>query len=146
MKKRLIKLAILGLLDFSFGLAFGQTPHTATYAINASSCTTTTPCTAQVWRVVLPAKSICPAAGDVAYINVQTALVPPASNVSATNTHWDYVDTGSTLVSGGTYCGYATVTFTSGGGPSKASAIFQATIPTPPIVPPTAPDISVILK
>ena len=50
--------------------AYGQSGHTAVWAITNTSCTTTTPCTAQVVRVALPGNSTCPAAGDAAYINV----------------------------------------------------------------------------
>ncbi len=114
--------------------AFSQQAHTAVWAITATSCTTATPCTTAIWRVAMSGNSTCPAAGNVAYINVQPALVPLPGNVTPTGTHWDYTDTGASLTNGSTYCGYSTVT--SGGVVSAPSAIFQGTIPTP-MSPPT---------
>jgi len=140
MKKRLIQIAVLGLLGFSVGWAFGQTPHTATYTISSTQCTTDSPCTAAIYRVVIPSGT-CPAAWDAKYIQVQSNL--PGSTITSTGTTWNYVDSGSTLVSGATYCGYSTVA--NGGGPSQASAVFQGQIPTPPVIP-LPPIIKVILK
>ena len=132
----------LVLLAFALSCsAFAQTPHTAAWTINTPTCTTTTACTAQIWRVVIPAGGTCPGAGDAAYINVQSAL--PGTTITATQTTWNYVDSGASLVSGATYCGYATYT-TAGGAPSLASAIFQSKIPTPVVLP--APGIAVTLK
>lgn len=142
MKPNSIQLLIILFVILWAGNAFGQA-HTATYAIDSTSCTTATPCTAQIWRVVMPGNSSCPAAGNAAYINVVTSLAPATQ--ASNGSHWDYTDTGSTLTSGSTYCGYKTVTFNSGGGPSGASAIFQGTIPTPPVAPPP-PTGTVILK
>jgi hypothetical protein len=121
--------------------AHGQAvSHTATYSINNSGCTTTAICTAQIWRAVISGGT-CPVAGNAAYIQVQSALA--ATSTSSTTSHWDYIDSGSTLTSGSIYCGYATNTFLSGGGPSAASAIFQGQIPTPTAA---APIIAVTLK
>jgi hypothetical protein len=130
------------LLVMLWGVSAHAQSHTATYSINDASCTTTAPCTAQIYRVALAAGSTCPAAGNSAYIEVQTAL---AGTAAATTTHWNYTDTGASLVSGATYCGYATTTFISGGGPSLASVIFQGQIPTP-LSPPPPPTMSVTLK
>lgn len=121
--------------------AYGQTAHTATYTITDATCTTALPCTAQIWRVALAAGSTCPVAGNAQYIQVQSAL--PGTTITTTGTKWNYVDSGASLVSGATYCGYATVT--NGGGLSGASAIFQGTIPTP-ITPPVTPTIGVTLQ
>ena len=123
--------------------AFAQTPHTATYTITSTSCTSAAPCTAQVFRVVVANNGTCPAVGNAAYINVQASL--PATTATTTNSTWNYVDSGASLTSGSTYCGYSTVTFNAGGGPSGAGAIFQGTIPTP-LSPPPPPTYTVILK
>ena len=122
-----------------------QTAHTAAWTINTSSCTTTAPCTAQIYRAVI-ASGNCPQPGSTAYL-----LIPvptnPAPSVDPTQTTWQYTDSGTALTSGSTYCGYSTVTFTAGGGPTGASAIFQGQIPATPIAPPAnAPGVSIILK
>jgi len=134
------KLILIGVLLWAHG-AFAQ--HSATYSINSANCTTAAPCTAQIWRVAMPGNSTCPVAGNAAYINVVSSLAP--GTVASNGSHWDYTDTGASLTNGSTYCGYATVTFNSGGGPSGASAIFQGTIPTP-LVPPPPPTATVTLK
>ena len=122
---------------------FGQVAHTAAWTINTSSCTTTAPCTAQIYRAVIASGS-CPQPGSTAYTQIQSAL--PATFPDATQTTWQYTDSGTALTSGSTYCGYSTVTFTAGGGPSGASAIFQGQIPTPIAPPANAPGVSIILK
>ena len=126
--------------------AFAQTPHTATYTITQGpDCTTAAPCTAQIWRVVIPAGGTCPAPGNAAYIQVQPAL--PSSSTTTTGSTWNYVDSGASLVTGGVYCAYQTVTFTAGGAPSPVSAIFQAPFPAPVITPPAnAPKAAITLK
>ena len=91
----------------------------AAWTINTSSCTTTAPCTAQIYRAVI-ASGNCPAAGNSAYTEIQSALL--ATFPSATQSTWQYSDSGAALVSGQVYCGYATVTFTAGGGPGVPSA------------------------
>ena len=121
--------------------SWGQTPHTASYTITASQCTIASPCTAAIYRVVVP-NGACPSAWDAKYIQVQSALSPIPSNVTPTGTTWFYTDSGASLVSGAIYCGYSTVA--NGGGPSQASAVFQGQIPTPPVVP-SAPVNKVIL-
>ena len=121
-----------------------QTAHTAAWTINTSSCTTTAPCTAQIYRAVIVSGN-CPQPGSAAYTQIQSAL--PATFPDATQTTWQYTDSGTALTSGSTYCGYSTVTFTAGGGPTGASAIFQGQIPATPIAPPAnAPGVSIILK
>lgn len=118
--------------------AFGQ--HTAAWTITSSDCNSTNTCTAQIWRVALTNTQTCPAVGNSAYVNVQSSL---AGTATASGTTWNYTDTGASLANNATYCGYSTVTFTAGGGPSGASAIFQGTFPTPP---PLAPTIGVRLN
>ncbi len=127
------KLVLLGALLSA--PAFGQS-HTAVWAVTSTSCTTTVPCTVQIIRVALPGNSTCPAAGNSAYIVVQAALAPLPGNVTPSGTHWDYTDSGPSLVNGATYCAYSTVT--SGGVVSAPSAIFQDTFKTPLVLdPPT---------
>ena len=136
---------IMILLLLLSAAAHAQTPHTATWSINNAGCTTTTAaCTAQIWRVVIP-NGNCPSAGNAAYVLIVPALAPLPANVTPTNTHWDYTDSGVALTSGSVYCGYSTIT-PSGGGPGGASVVFQGTIPTPIVPPLPPPGISVILK
>ncbi len=122
------KIILIGTLLLCAQAVFAQA-HKAIWATTATSCTTTTPCTLNIWRVALPGNSNCPATGNSAYINVTTTptapngLVPDPNNVTPSGTHWDYTDTGASLVNGSTYCGYSTVT--SGGVVSAPSAIFQ---------------------
>lgn len=142
MKRNWLQIGIFVFVMLWADDVFGQA-HTATYNISNTGCSTTTSCTAQIWRVVLPKNSTCPVVGDASYINVQPAL--PATTSTTTSQSWTYVDTGASLVSGGTYCGYATNSYVAGGGPSGASAIFQGQIPTP-LTPPGAPTIAVTLK
>ena len=124
--------------------AYGQAvAHTAAWTINTSSCTTTAPCTAQIYRAIITSGN-CPAAGNSAYAQIQSAL--PATFPDATQTTWQYTDSGTALTSGSTYCGYSTVTFTAGGGPTGPSAIFQGPIPTPLNPPANPPGIAVTLK
>ncbi len=141
----LFTIAIMAL--FCVRGAYGQAqPHTATYTITQTpDCTTTNPCTAQVWRVALPSGSTCPAAGNSAYILVQPAL--PSSSTTTTGSTWNYVDTGASLVTGAVYCAYQTVTFVAGGAPSPVSAIFQQAFQAPVITPPAnAPKTTILLK
>ncbi len=112
--------------------AFAQS-HKAIWASTSTTCTSTlTPqCTLQIYRVALPGNSTCPPAGNSVYIYLfagTPGLVPLPANVTPSGTHWDYTDTGSTLVNGATYCGYSTVT--GGGVVSAPSAIFQDTFKT----------------
>ena len=137
--KLLQKLILAFVFLWAYG-AFGQT-HTASWTINTSQCTTTQACTAQIWRVVIPSGT-CPAVGNSAYVNIQTAV--PNPTITATQTTWLYTDSGPALTSGSIYCGYSTYT-PSGGAASSPSAIFQGNIQAPPVVLP-APGIAVTLK
>jgi hypothetical protein len=138
-----MKFLLLILVLFGCNLAVAQaaTAHTATYSINNAGCSTTVACTAQIYAIVIPSGT-CPAIGDASYVEIQSTLAPDST--TATNAHWDYVDSRSVLVSGQIYCAYATSTPT-GGGPSPASVLFQGTIPTSTVTLP-APGISVTLK
>ncbi len=132
------KLILIGVLLWAHG-AFGQQAHTAKWTINTNTCTTASPgCTAQIWRVVIPSGA-CPATGNSAYINVAPAI--PGTFVDATQTTWQYTDTGASLVSNSIYCGYATYT-NAAGVVSPISAMFQQKIPETL----TAPGINVVLN
>jgi len=123
--------------------AFGQTPaHTATWNVSSTACVTGNTCSAQLFAAVI-ASGTCPAAGSTAYTLISN--LGPAT-VSATGSNWNFVDSRTTLTTGSVYCGYSTVTFTLGGGPSAAATIFQGTFQAAVITPPSAPTNSITLK
>lgn len=109
--------------------AHAQIAGTETVTLTDSSCTTATPCTAQIYR----AAGACPSTGLPANPTELTASFA-ATAITASSSTWAYADT--TAVSGTSYCYYATATYTAGGGPSQASATFPVTTPT---VTPAAP-------
>lgn len=113
--------------------AHAQAAHTATYNVTASGtgCTTAVPCNMQVWRAILPSGN-CPAVGNAAYTELLFDLTPTTQ--TATGSTWTYVDSGTALSSGSTYCAYETATLNSGGGPVATSTIFQGQIPSTPTV------------
>ena|SRR5579859_4842144 len=121
--------------------AYGQTAHTATWTVSSTSCVTGNTCNAQLYATVIPSGT-CPAAGS-AYTLI-TNLGP--ATTTTTGSSWTYVDSRPVLISGSIYCGYSTVTFSAGGGPSGASAIFQQQIPASVVVAPSAPTNSIVLK
>ena len=119
---------ILALALLASSALASQAQHSATYNVTAGGCTSAATCTLQIYRQVLaPGVTNCPAVGDASYIAVQKTL---PGTTSGTSYGWNYVDTGASLISGATYCGYETAT--NGGGVSSASAIFQGIIPTTP--------------
>ena len=126
MKRMICFLAVL----FSFLAlpAHAQQTGTETFTIIDSSCTTATPCIAQIYQAVgaSPASGI----GTLTYTELATALV--STSVGSVNSLWTYVD--STPVVGKTYCYYATVTYSTAagvslGGPPSAPTTFALLIP-----------------
>jgi hypothetical protein len=104
-------------LAATFGHA--QATNTVSLSWQDTSCTATTPCTAQVFR----ATGSCPASGigTLTYTEL-TALDAQATVAGA------YSDT--TAVQGQTYCYYVTDSFVTGGtSPSNPSNTFQLAIP-----------------
>jgi len=109
---------------------------TETLTLIDSSCIAAAPCTLELYRAaILSGTTSCPLPGTSAY----TALMgPQVLSLGVVNTAWTYAD--STVLSGTTYCYYATVTFVSGGTASRPSAFFEVAVPA--LVPATAPVIT----
>ena len=99
-----------------------QAQHQVNLTSTDTSCTTSAPCTLQIYRAVVASGQSCP----TGYTSLVSTL---AGTATATGTSWSYSDTSAALTSGSVACYYATATFTAGGGPSAASAVYQAQIP-----------------
>ena len=108
---------------------------TETIIVYGPSCTTTTPCTAQVYRAV----GTCPTSGigTLGYNNLASSIT--ATTTTSTGSSFSFAD--STAVVGTTYCYYGTVTYTSGG-PASSPATYTAVIPVPPPPTPMVPTVS----
>ena len=124
-------LALIAVLGFACIPAHAQVAGTETVTLTDSSCTTATPCTAQIYR----ATGACPTSGSLPSGATELVSAFAATTTTASSSTWAYPDT--TAVTGATYCYYATATFTTGGGPSQPSSLFPVT--TPVTQPPAAP-------
>ena len=126
-----MKYAKILYLFILFGaMAHGQT-HSVTLTTTNTSCTTTAPCTLQVYR----ASGTCATVAACTWAAVTlTSLV---STPTTTGTTWTGADTSPALTAGQAYSWYTTNTFNSGGGASSPSDIFSGTIPAAPVVPAT---------
>lgn len=132
MKRILFSLAVLALAGIS---ARAQTVPPAIIALTDTGCTTAAPCTAQIYR----ASGACPTDGTIASGTELISTEAPLSSTVTAET-WTYSD--STVAASTTYCYYATVTYSSGGGPSPNSQ--QLSYTTPAVQPPPAPTITSI--
>jgi hypothetical protein len=123
------KLFFLALATLAFCFAqpsaHAQT-HGETLIVYSTSCTQTSPCTAQITRT----QGAC--AGNTLSPSTLTSTLA-ATTLTATDSSFSFTD--STVVAGTSYCYAATVTFNSGGGPSPASQ-YTAAIPFPTPAPP----------
>jgi hypothetical protein len=114
MKTRLIKLAVIGVLGFCVGWAYGQTPsHSVTLTVASPDASVAAPGTATILR----AAGACPTSGVPSSGTTLTSslAVPGTGNF-----------TDSSVTGGNTYCYWATLK-TQGGG-SGVSNTFQGAI------------------
>jgi hypothetical protein len=119
--KRVLLLAVFALVA---ALGHAQA-STVNLTWQDTSCTTATPCTAQVFR----AAAACPASGIGTLTYAEISALDSQPSVAGA-----YSDT--TAVPGQPYCYYVTDTFVLGGtAPSSPSNTFQLTVPNVPAAP-----------
>ena len=125
--KRFCLLPLLLILASMFApRAKAQTTATETLTISDTFCTTSTPCTAQLYRIA--AACVTPTvAVPSGYTELASALT--ATTTTSTNSTWTYAD--STPVVGTQYCYLATVTYVTGGKVSSPSVGYSMLIPYP---------------
>ena len=103
-------------------------PHQATINWSNASCTSTAPCSIQVYRSVCTSATTCPAysTGNSSWtvLNMSCCLSPA---ISANGTSWQYIDKDVALQDSTTYAWVATNTFTGGSVASGASSNFVGT-------------------
>jgi hypothetical protein len=140
---KFLKLSLTGLLVALASLVLApkvsaQANGTNTVSINSSVCNTLTPCNLQLYKTLLAAgQTSCPAVGSAYSLVTATSATPIVAQV---NTLWTYADTA--IVVGSSYCYYATVTFTSGGGASPPALPVLGAAPFQ--VPAVAPVVTVV--
>ncbi|MGA2890323.1 MAG: hypothetical protein ABSE51_19945 [Terracidiphilus sp.] len=117
--KNLSRIAITTVIVLSAALGHAQATNSVLLTWQDTSCTTATPCTAQVFR----AAAACPASGIGTLTYAEITALDSQSTVAGA-----YTDT--TAVQGQTYCYYVTDSFVLGGtAPSSPSNTFQLTLP-----------------
>lgn len=122
MKRNWLQIGIvLFVVLWSLG-AHGQTKHEIDLSASDTACTTTAPCTLQVYRAV----GSCPATANLQAMTLLSGTV--GGSATATGETWNYPDTGA-LQDNTTYFYFVTATFISGGAASLPSACFSGTTP-----------------
>lgn len=103
-------------------------PHQATINWSNSTCTTTAPCSLQVYRAQCGTPTNCPAysAGSSSWKTLDmSANLSPV--VGMTGTTWQYVDKDTTMQDSTTYAWVATCSYTGSATASPASTNFTGT-------------------